>query len=112
MLFTDMNFIHDIQMWFLGLADILISINEKSNSWPETVYHLLAVPSQLVSHIFWIFGKNGFTLTSIFEALLEGSPHMEYVLIQGRERTDMVRLIVCCSLIGQGLKNLSQSVCQ
>ena len=34
---------------------------------------------------------------------------MEYVLIDGRNETDMVRLNVCCGLIGQGQK-MSQSI--
>ena len=104
MSFTDTIFSLEIQMWFLGFADILISINEKLNTWPETVHHILNVPVQLDPYIIWPFGKNGFTLMSIFRALLDGSPDMEYVLIDGKEQTDMVRLNVCCGLIGQGLK--------
>ena len=45
---------------------------------------------------------------SIFRALLDGSPDMEYVLIDGKEQTDMVQLNVCCGLIGQGLKRIAK----
>ena len=47
---------------------------------------------------------------SIFRALLDGSPDMEYVLSDVKEQTDMVRLNVCCGLIGQGFKKNSQLV--
>ena len=103
MFFIDVNFNKEVQMWLLGLADMLDSINEKLDAWPVSVYNLQKVPLQLVSHTSWNLGKSGFTLDSI-QALLEGSPDMEYVLIDGRNETDMVRLNVCCGLIGQGLK--------
>ena len=57
MSFTDTIFSLEIQMWFLGFADILMSINEKLNTWPETVHHILKVPVQLAPYIIWPFGK-------------------------------------------------------
>ena len=47
---------------------------------------------------------------SIFEALLHHSPDMDWVLLEGKVKTDMVRLNQVCGLIGQGLKQLSQSI--
>ena len=55
-------------------------------------------------------GKSGFTLESILRTLLEGSPAMEYVLIEGSNDADIVRLNECCGLIGQRLKKMSQSI--
>ena len=107
---TNIIFSSEIQSWFLAFADILISIIEKAAFWPNTAYDILEIPESLSSHIMWVFGKNGFTLMSIFQALLDHSPDMEFVLLEGKVKTDMVPLNKVCGLIGQGLKQLSQSI--
>ena len=81
--------------WLSALVEILVSISNDEEKWRTSSKRLRCIPTQLQYYLNTRVGDCRFPLLKILEAMIQETPRVSYVWIQGEIYRDQIRLGEC-----------------